>query len=736
MAAIENHTKTQDLPGGATRPGDRAPVRLARKFLAAVMENLARESGRWFLWVPVFLGIGIGIYFSLTFEPPLFIVLIFFSLAAGLAALPRKSSGVFPLAISLLLVASGVLVAKLRSEYVAAPVLEKRLGPVSVTGLVLNVTGKAAGGQRLLIRPLHIDRLVESVLPARIQLTARMAVEGVESGNKVRFRAILMPPPGAARPGGFSYARMAWFRQIGATGFLVSAPRVMPAPENGIISRMSTGLQQLRAAVTKRILKGSGAASGGIAAALITGEKGALIPELRAKMRDAGLAHLLAISGLHMALFGGALFAFCRALFALSARLSLKYPIKKWSAFIALAGAGVYLFLSGGSIATQRAFIMISIMFLAIILDRRALSMRNVALAAIVILLLRPESLFNVSFQMSFAAVIALIAVYESGLFRLPLAGQNHSKLAVFGRIFILYILGNILTSVVAGAATGPFAAYHFHRFAVYGVLGNIAAVPVMALLIMPAALVSLVLMPFGLEAVPLAVMGFGIEIIIMVAGEVAALPGAARLVPVLHALALPLLLAGGLWLCLWRRFWRLAGVIPVLAGLAIAPFGARADIYIARDGGNLAVRDETGRLIVLKARKDAYSVRKWLEADGDRRSPRAAAADKDRLFSCDSLACIARLKNGKSLAYIRHPGALAEDCARTDIIIATIPVRRKMCKYPAQLIDILALKENGAMTITLKGNEVFVRTAAAGEGKRPWSSIHKRRGGRTARNK
>ncbi len=690
-----------------------------------VRQEFMLESSRWFLWIPVFFGAGIAIYFSLDFEPPLILPLALFALGLGISLLTRKNPAVFPLVMAILLVAGGFLAAKLRSENVAAPVLVKRIGPVSVSGWLEHIEARAAGGWRLIVRPDKIGRIKKSQLPKRIQITARMKVLHFRPGDGIAFRAILLAPPGPARPGGFSYARMAWFKQIGASGFIVSKPEKIAAGAQGNSARIKAWISRLRAAVTARIIAGLPAMEGGMAAALVTGDKGALDPELRSEMRDSGLAHLLAISGLHMGLFGGVLFIMVRGLLALSTYLTLKYPVKKWAAVIALTGSAAYLVLSGGSIATQRAFIMISIMFVAILLNRRALSMRNVAIAAMLVLFIRPESLFSVSFQMSFAAVIALVAVYESGLFRLP-AGDMSSRKTWMLKKILFYVFGVFLTSLVAGLATAPFAAYHFHRAAFYGILGNMIAVPVMGLLIMPAALCVLIAMAFGLEAYPLAIMGFGIDMVAAVADKVANLPGAVGFIAQMHPVSLPLFVLGGLWLCLWRRAWRLAGILPILIAFLLAPFADRAEIMIARQGENIAIRDNAGRLAFLKPRKSGYSARKWLEADGDRRTQRQASSEK--LFSCDDLACVATLRNGTQLAYIRHMAALREECGRAKIIIANVPVWRGICNGPAYVIDKFDLRSNGATAIFIKDKKTTIRTAADFEGRRPWSSTGKKR--------
>lgn len=259
-----------------------------------------------------------------------------------------------------------------------------------------------------------------------------------------------------------------------------------------------------------------------------------------------------------------------RAGLALVPRLALNYPIKKWAAAVALVGATFYLAISGAAIATQRAWIMITLMFVAIMLDRPALSLRNVALAAIVILLWRPESLLGASFQMSFAAVVALIAFYESEGVRRLTSSPNRLGLENLPRRIAAYALGLAFTSIVAGAATGAIGAFHFNRIAVYGLAGNMGAMPLVGIVVMPMALLALLLMPFGLDAPALWVMGTGVEGMLRVADEVASWDGADSLIADAPLPALLLLVFGGLWLALWRESWRYLGLGPMLLGFAL----------------------------------------------------------------------------------------------------------------------------------------------------------------------
>ncbi|MCK5711723.1 MAG: ComEC/Rec2 family competence protein, partial [Hyphomicrobiaceae bacterium] len=375
-------------------------------------------------------------------------------------------------------------------------------------------------------------------------------------------------------------------------------------------------VERVRQAIGQRIMAVLPGQPGAIANALITGERGGISEETNAAFRASGLFHVLSISGLHMVIMSGSMFFLVRLCLAAVPALALRYPIKKWAAVAATVAAFAYLLISGASFATVRSVIMISIMFLAVVLDRPALALRNVVLAALVILILFPESLFNTGFQMSFAAVAGLVAFYEvirhrgEGAFvpRRPL-----TRLALF-------LVGIVLSTLVANAAVAPFAAYHFHQSQQYAVLANLIAIPLCNLIVMPAALVTLMAMPLGLEALPLWIMGLGIEGMTWVAARVGSLPGAVGRIPAMPTFAFLLMVAGGLWLVLWQTRWRLLGAALIAAGIALAPTLQRPDVLIARDGGLVAVRSDDQQLSAVGSRRPSFELIRWLEHDGDTR--------------------------------------------------------------------------------------------------------------------
>ena len=327
--------------------------------------------------------------------------------------------------------------------------------------------------------------------------------------------------------------------------------------------------------------------------------------------------------------------------------------------------AVTYLLLSGASVPTQRAFVMIVVALVAILFDRSALTMRTVAIAAIVILVLNPESWIDPSFQMSFAAVVALIAAYEWWNARRIPDAEPPGPL----RRLWLMLMAAAATSLIAGLATAPFAAYHFNRFADYGVAANVMAMPVVSFVTMPAGVLALILMPFGLEDAPLAVMEAGLEVMLSIAHWVASWPGATQAVAAWPLTGLVLIVAGGLWLAIWLSSWRWLGCVPVVAGLALLPFAASPDILIASDGDNIAVRDADGTLHLLSSRRGRFDAEIWLRRDGDQRAVKEAAGGT---FTCDAAGCLAPIRGSAQQLLVAFTGeTIAEDCARAAVVVA-----------------------------------------------------------------
>jgi competence protein ComEC len=516
-------------------------------------DRLTAERDRWALWLPVAFGAGIGVYFSLDSEPPAWLGAGGFAFAVLFGCLYRRRAGPLLAAIALGALAAGFAAAQARSALVAAPVIEKRLGPLVLSGRILKL--ELRGSRiRVTLSHLSIPDLTPEATPAKARITASRDLTGLRPGDWLRLRAVLRPPPEPAAPGAFDFARQAYFQGLGGVGFALGKPRRID-PIDGTVPSAGDPWRLwwsgLRHDIARRVLAVLPGQAGAVAAALMTGERGAIPEHVMQNMRDSGLAHLLAISGLHVGLVAGLLFFGLRAILALVPSLALRHPIKKWAAAAATLGAFAYLFLVGATVPTQRAFLMTALVLLAVVLDRTAASLRLVAWAAFAVLLVAPESLLSASFQMSFAAVTALVAGYE--LLR-ERRGRIFAERTIATRI-TLYVAAVALTSVIATAATAPFAVYHFNRIAWFGLAANLVAVPLTALWIMPWAIGAFLLLPFGLEALALKPMGWGIDGLLTVAAEVAGWPGAISVIP-----AMP---AAGLVLTLWAGFGSVCGGGP-----------------------------------------------------------------------------------------------------------------------------------------------------------------------------
>ncbi|MGL4395990.1 MAG: ComEC/Rec2 family competence protein [Hyphomicrobium sp.] len=673
------------------------------------------ERGRFLLWAPLVFGAGILAYFSLANEPSGTAAAALVASLVAIRVALRQTTYAAIVASIMLVAALGFAGAKLRVETVRAPVLEKPMRQVALTGIVERVEPGAKRGARLTIAVETFaarDGRAALIAPHRVRVRVLSQPTAIVPGDRVTLSATLAPPATPAYPGGFDFARTAWFERIGAVGYAIKPATIIG---RGVDPSFSASwrrrIASVRHAISERIRAALPGEVGAIATALITGERGGITDATNEAFKNSGLFHILSISGLHMVVMAGAVFQLVRLLLALSPAIALNYEIKKWAAVAGLVGAGAYLAISGGAFATVRSAIMIAIMFMAILLDRPALALRNVALAALVILVLFPESLFDAGFQMSFAAVTALVAVYEEVRRRFGQRGERHVILKT-----AMFFGGIVLSTLIASAAVAPFAAYHFHQSQQYAVIANLLAIPVCNFIVMPAALLALLLMPFGLEALALYPMGLGIEAMRWCANLVAQLPGAVGHLPAMPTVAFALMVIGGLWLALVRQQVRVFGIAAIIAGLALAPTLRRPDILVARSGALVAVRGADGNLSALPEHGGRYELQKWLEHDGDARD--VAVVEKSERFVCDGVGCIANV-NGVTLAVARHAAAIADDCARADIVILAVPKAGVCAGRPRVVIDVFDIWDSGvhALYVTANARDVSAGAADGGTG-------------------
>ena len=666
------------------------------------------ERSRRALWLAPVLMAGVLAYFGLPKEPPAWLGALFLILFGGAWLMARILWARTALLLCAAVLSAGFAAAQLRSFSTGTPILDRRIGPVIVEGRVAEIAPLPERGGRVLLQDLSIGRLAPEETPARVRIRIDAELGQLGPGDRVRVLAALLPPPPPAAPGAFDYQRQAWFEGIGAVGHSYGGLRAhLPAEAQG---GWGSWWAALRHAATGRILAGMPGAEGAVAAALMTGHQGAIPQETIDAMRDSGLAHLLSISGLHIGLVAGLVFFVMRAGLALWPWLALRVPTKKWAAVVAVLGAGAYVLMAGATVPTQRAFLMTVIVMLAILVDRTALTMRMVAWAAALILLVRPEALLGASFQMSFAAVTGLIAANEawSARPRVP-AGP----LARAGR----FLASVAVTSLVAGIATAPFAAFHFNRLSDYGVLANMAAVPITGLWVMPLAVLAFALMPLSLEAWALEPMRWGIAAILWVAHAVAALPGAAVRVPALPASALLAFAFGAVWLCLWRSRRRWLGLAGLPAAALLIAMERPPDLLIAGDAGLVAIRDSEGSLRFAQPRAGGIVAETWLERNGQ--GARLGWPEASAGGGCDGQGCRA-IVQGRSIALARSLGAAAEDCGTADLVVVLRFLRASRCRGSV-LIDRASLWREGAHALWIEEDGLRIETVRDGRGNRPW---------------
>jgi competence protein ComEC len=615
----------------------------------------------------------------------------------------------------------GLALAKFRAETVATPLLAATTAEVAITGRVVAVDRATASRLVLILAPAAIEGVAAERLPRRIRLSLPEKFGHPAPGAEVALRGRLSPLPAPVMPGGFDYGRKLWFEGIGATGRITGAP-VVTGMAAGPAEWLDGWLSGLRGLIGGRIHAALDEPCASFAEALITGERSTIPPAVNQSLLISGLFHILSISGLHMWLVAGGVFWAVRAVLALVPPLALAWPIKKWAAGAAVLTGLFYLLLADSGVATERSFIMVAVVFFAVMVDRPALSTRNLALAALFILIREPEAAIDASFQMSFLAVLGLVAFHEAWSRR----AASRAPKPVFQRHWTMRVaawgLGamalSLLTSLVAGAGSSLPAAYHFGRLSPYGVLANGLAVPVVGVVVMPAAVCSVLLMPLGLEWLPLRIMEEGLRLVVVISDGIAGLPGANAVMARPTASAMVLTASGFVWLALVAGPLRLAGLSLLTLGsvLALQP-PAMPDLLVARAGENVMLRTDDGLLVPAHARRARFSVGKWLAAGGEEASPAEAARRAG--WDCRDDLCRATVK-GRQVLYVSRREGQPLDCAGVHILIADFPLRGACASVPVR-IDRFDLWRHGAHALHLGDEGVNMRTARQEQGDRPW---------------
>ncbi len=657
---------------------------------------MLQQRGELVGWIPVALALGIGSYFSILYEPSL----VFYLIVAGIIAvmlafaklLPEAAS---PLAIAVALGLTGFLLAGVRAHSVAGPVLGWRYyGPIE--GRVVAIDRSQSDALRLTLDQVRLDRVTPDRTPQNVRISLhgdQSASVTPEPGLRVMTTGHLSPPSGPVEPDGFDFQRHAWFVSLGAVGYTRVPLLAMAQASEG---HTGMGVFRIRMAASARIQRTLPGDIGGFAAAITTGDRSAISRMALENLRVTNLAHLLAISGLHMGLLTAVVLGGLRILLSLHTGTALRLPTKSIAAVGALIAATGYLMLSGGNVATERAFIMVAVALGALMIGRRALSLRAVAIAAIIVLSLRPEALTGPGFQMSFAATTALVAVF--GWLRNVQTDRVPQLLKP--------VLAVVISSAVAGMATAPIGAAHFNTISNYGLIANLASVPLMGVLVIPAAVVALVLAPLGLDWIALWFMGLGLRWILGVAEFIAGLEDAQSYVAGPGGWVLPLLALGFLVLVLWQGRLRFVG-LPMMAAAFVMWHGtARPEVLVADTGGLVGLMTPQGRALS-KEKGAGFVARNWLENDGDG-APQYVAA--------------ARWSEGPVI-HLSGKRAVAgfSGCAGRQIVIASVDAPH-LARATCEVFDPSRLKHTGALAMKQSDTGWQITTARERTGERLWT--------------
>ncbi|MEM6682264.1 MAG: ComEC/Rec2 family competence protein, partial [Pseudomonadota bacterium] len=692
------------------------------KLRRALTAAWQREHTQRLLWAPAGLAAGAGLYFNLPFEPPI-------------------AAGIFALWVSVLLAwllptyrTIALLIGLICASFCGAQVKTHAFGPSVITkqqpartyiARVERVEERLEGGWRI-----HLSDLASPgetlKLPAKVRLVARTDVPAtLRAGQRISLRAVLTPLPRPVLPGSYDFGRALFLKGYGATGFAVSAVTVLTGPDEALeVSVITRARKSVDAAINKALA----GPSAGLAKALLLGDKSQIPRDVRETYRRAGLAHLLAISGLHMALVAGCVFLCIRQGLSCSARLALILPLKSIAAGVTIAALICYLMLVGAPVSAQRATLMASCVMLAIIVGRSAISLRTAALAAIPMLVLWPENITDIGFQMSFAAVVALVSGYEA-------AATTFARLRVrYGPVrggALNYLLGIMLSTILAEIAVLPLSLYHFNEITVYGLIGNAFAVPITGFWVMPAGLVGILLTPFGLADPAFYMMGLGLDLMTALTQDISAAPGAYLAFKSPSTVALLVFCCAGLWLCLWRTRLRYLSV-PVLLIIPFVAFSYQMPTLLLSPSANaFAVKTTRDGYVLLHGKRSSFAAQVWAREMGQ-----AGFSDmKERYQRCDMEGCVIQLELNTDgglaavpqadlnrpphaatsaalyrLEYVKHPAGLSDACSSKSFIIVAYDAHHR-CEGTIGYISADTLARDGPASIFLSAS---VSTAKA----------------------
>ncbi len=664
------------------------------------------------LWLPVFFACGVAAWFLLPWQGQR----IGFAAGAAGLAVTGLAGNWRPLWVAGLLALAGMGAAEYRCRSVAHSVLTARQ-TLQLSGTVEDVERRPGRDQvRFVMAP------DDPALPRRVRISIKgIGPPGLLDGARVALRAQITPPAAASFPGGYDFARRAWFMEIGATGFPMG-----PIAITGTPPPPSDALQLLadtRDTLTARLRTKVPGDAGDIVAAFVTGDQGAIPLDTAQAMRDSGLAHLLSISGVHIAVVVGLTMAIIRRLLTLVPWIALRWPVKTISVgFAALAGVA-YTILAGGEVPTVRSCLATVIVLIGIMLGREAFSLRLLAAGAFIIIAIRPEALLGPSFQLSFAAVIGIVSLYESPVGRwLQRPRAEESWL----RKLFRHLLSLLASGVVAEITLNSIGLFHFNRAGLYGIFANLLAIPWTSFVIMPLLMLALAADAIGLGWLVYPLLGWSMRVLIKIATVAAGLPGAVVLLPDMPVFAYGMFIFGCLWLALWQSRWRAVGAAVAALGLALGATARPPDVIVSGDGRHAAVVQADGSLAFLRERAGSYIRDMWGDATAATLEPALVDLPNAR---CSDDACVTDIVHGNrrwrllaTLSKERVARPVFEPaCAAADIVVSD----RRLpgwCNPRWLKLDRGTLGTTGAVAIWLDGRRV--ETVHERLGDHPWRPV------------
>lgn len=689
------------LQGHFLQDAWRGVIRIGKPGNLATAGAIEAERGAAFVLVPVWLAIGALAYFAAGSEPSFAPLAAIAAVLLGLVAVTRTRPAVNMSLAALLLVVIGAVCAKAETWRAGTKMLGAEI-TTQLTGRVAAIEYMSTGRVRLTIDVLATARPVLRYAPYRVRVSARSIPVEMEAGSAVTGLVRLMPPSGPVRPGSYDFSFRSFFDGIGASGFFLRGPVLASiSAQASPVARFHAMVERWRDTAAARIRDRIGGAEGEIAAALVVGVRAGIPDEVNESLRRAGIYHIISISGLHMALVAGTIMGLLRLGFALFPGFSAHHPVKKYAAALAIVGIAAYLFISGAEVAARRSFIMLAVMLTAVLFDRAALTLRNLAISAIIVIVVSPHEVTGPSFQMSFAATAALVGAYAAlsdyRSRRPATAPANRGWVHALLRTAGVATAGLAMTSLVAGSATAVYAAYHFQQMSSLGLFTNLTAMPIVSTLVMPFAVLGTFAMPFGVDGPFFDVMGLGLGATIAIARWFSERSPIDIVGPV-SPIAVLLLTASLVVATVCTTWLRVVAIPLACLGFFALQYRESPGLLISEDARLLGLSSRADSLFINRKRPNQFTLDDWQRAtlvstvvgpekreDVFEDNDLLDANDKQATelpgqFVCDESLCAARHASGAVVVQAIDASSAARSCDRATVIVIEDATAQTVC--------------------------------------------------------